>query len=66
LKNSGAIGLLSFFFLGLSLACATESYGIMEDHSEWFVVGDSSRASPDLGKDNRVNGWIFFGGEKLT
>jgi len=66
LKNSGAIGLLSFFLLGLSWACATESSGILEDHSEWFVADDPSRASPDLGKDNRVNGWIFFGGEKLT
>jgi hypothetical protein len=66
LKNARAIGLLSVLLLGMSWGRATESSGILEDHSEWFVAGDSSRASPDLGKDNRVNGWIFFGGEKLA
>ena len=66
MRNSRAIGLLSVLLLGLSLARATESSGILEDHSEWFVSGDSARASPGLGKDNRVNGWIFFGSEKLT
>jgi len=66
LKNAGAIGLLSGLLLGLSWSCAAESSGILEDKAEWFVAGDSSRASPDLGKDNRVNGWIFFGSEKLT
>lgn len=66
MKNVRTISLLSVLLLGMSWGRATESSGILEDHSEWFVAGDPSRASPDLGKDNRVNGWIFFGGEKLT
>jgi predicted GH43/DUF377 family glycosyl hydrolase len=66
LKSVGKIGLLSGLLLGLSWACAAESSGILEDKAEWFVAGDSSHASPGLGKDNRVNGWIFFGSEKLT
>ena len=66
MKSVGKIGLLSGLLLGLSWGRATESSGILEDHSEWFVAGDSSHASPGLGKDNRVNGWIFFGSEKLT
>jgi hypothetical protein len=66
LNNVRTISLLSGLLLGLSWVCAAESSGILEDHSEWFVAGDSSHASPGLGKDNRVNGWIFFGGEKLT
>ena len=66
MKNLGTIGLLSGLLLGLSWACAAESSGILEDKAEWFVAGDSSHASPGLGKDNRVNGWIFFGSEKLT
>ena len=66
MKSVGTIGLLSGLLLGLSWACAAESSGILEDKAEWFVAGDSSHASPGLGKDNRVNGWIFFGSEKLT
>ena len=68
MKTARAISLLSGLLLGLSWAraYAAESSGILEDKAEWFVASDSSRASPGLGNDNRVNGWIFFGSEKLT
>ena len=68
MKTFRICALFPSFFLGLGsvFSWGAESSGLVEDKAEWFLAGDSSRASPVLGKDNRINGWIFFGSEKLT
>jgi predicted GH43/DUF377 family glycosyl hydrolase len=56
--------------LALNLAAiAMESpppAGRMENSALWFEGQDSFRAVEALGKDMKVNGWVFFGSERIV